>query len=213
MNRRAFQSRSRIQSLSRSAWSKGAQVSVLLLAASACYRLTPEEGRRVEVVTQANLAVAQPVDVAIAPIVDVSQEGRALPSDELRRAFQLALLERRYSPLALDYVDAAVPMEASYVPGAVREDATMIVTVERWDTSQWPAHDALGVTIEVVLVDPDAPLGAELWKARVDRRYDRAVFGPTITSLSEPMRIRAACEKIAQDLLAVMPARTATPGR
>ncbi|MEM7517734.1 MAG: hypothetical protein AAF368_12540 [Planctomycetota bacterium] len=184
-----------------------------LLSLASCYQLPPMEGRRVNVVTDGGLETASPIDIAVAPILDLSQEGAALPVDELRLAFQNALLLRRYSPLALDYIDDAIPVEASYAPGLVEEDATLLIRVLRWDESQWDPNDAIDLALEVSMIDPTAPVGAELWKATVDRRFDRGDFGKGVQVPSEPMRVRIACEAIANDVLAAMPARTSAPGR
>lgn len=184
---------------------------LVAVSASSCYRLKALEGESTEVITTGDLGAR--VEFAVAPIVDDRKVmTKALPTDTIRRAFQMALLKRRYSPLSLDYVDSQV-VNASYAPGAAQEEAMLRITIEEWDSALWDIHRALEVTIEVEAIDPQAPAGAVLWKARSSRRFDKADFGEPAHQPTELQRMQHACEVIANELMRKMPARTEAAGR
>jgi hypothetical protein len=132
-----------------------------------------------------------------------------LPAAMLRSAFHQGLVKRRYSPLALEYVDRKSGDE-EYRRGSLQEEAVLEIRVERWDTRLWEANSALLVKLDAHLIDAKDPSGGELWSGRIDRRFD---FGlernqfPTQEAL-----LRHVCTQIATEMLAALPARHARPG-
>ncbi|MCY2961352.1 MAG: hypothetical protein NTY35_14410 [Planctomycetota bacterium] len=180
-------------------------LSALVLAA--CNDIPKTRGSAVRA-TDSELVLAQsPIEVAVAPIVNAS--GADVPMSELRTSFQKELVERRYSPLALEYVDRKV-VDAAYTPGAAQENATLSITVEKWDTSLWTTHGAITARITASLLDAKGG-GSVLWSATADQRFDFAQLRENIAT--EGARVRYACDSIAAELLARLPARTSRPGR
>lgn len=183
----------------------------IICLANSCYRLSDMPGKSTEVITKGDLSGR--VDFAVAPIIDQREKTfSSLPEEQLRRAFQTGLLRRRYSPLSLEFVDSRV-VDAGYVPGSSQEDAVLQITIEEWDDSLWEIHRALIVSIEAIAIDPSAPEGAVLWKARSERRFDKDEFGDPAHQPTESQRLQHACNVIAAEILTAMPARTEAPGR
>jgi len=176
--------------------------------ATACNSLPKRPGESVTTTGKAStLEQKSPIEVALAPIVDASGN-TALPAGELRRAFQGALVKRHYSPIALDLVDSKV-VKAAYHPGALEEQAVLVIEVQRWDTHLWDTRDVIEVTIRARMLDPENPSG-ELWSGVLEKRFDFGEIHDQFTT--ESALTRYACEKISNELLEVMPARQATPG-
>jgi hypothetical protein len=145
---------------------------------------------------------AAPIDIAVLPVVN--NAGKDVPAKVLRGSFQQGLVERHYSPLALEYVDRHIS-EASYSPGASQEQAVCTIEIATWDMSLWEMHNALKVGLVVRIVD--ASSGAELWKGSVDQRFD---LGREIENLpTETQRIQRACDILATEVLQKLPIRHA----
>jgi hypothetical protein len=179
----------------------------LVCLATACNSLPHPPGENVT--TQKGNALEQhsPIEVAIAPIND-SSGNTALPRNELRSAFQGALLRRRYTPIALSLVDSKV-VNAAYKPGALDEQAVLLLDVQRWDTHLWESRSVIEVTIRARVVAPDNPSG-ELWSGVLEKRCD---FGEVQEQYATEAALRRyACEQIANELLEAMPARQPVPG-
>lgn len=180
----------------------------LVCLATACNQLPKRPGEFVATQKGSTLEQKSPIEVAVAPITDSS--GNAdLPRAELRRAFQGALVKRRYSPIALDLVDSKV-VDAAYRPGALEEQAVLLLDVQRWDTHLWGTRNVIEVTIRARMVDPANPAG-ELWSGVLEKRFDFADVQDQFTT--ESALRRHACETIAGELLEAMPARQPTPGK
>jgi len=176
-----------------------------LVALAACNSTRTLKGTDVVASEPAKLEARAPIDIAVLPVVNNSKR-KGVPAKELRGAFELALIQRRYSPLASEFVDGRV-VEAGYRPGALKEDAALTVTVESWDDSLWDSHTAVTVTIHASITDA---AGAELWKGQLTQRFD---LGKDRESYSTDAPLRAALSnKIAGELLAALPARPAKPG-
>lgn len=156
--------------------------------------------------------------MVVAPVEDRSGSGD-VPLDLLREAFQRALVKRRYSPLAGEYVDQALqrgeagegarPTEASYRPGSLGEDAVLRVIVQSWDGSLFSTHATITAELDAYMLDSAG--GPELWAGRVRKRINLTAHltrAPTDRALME-----IGCDQLAEELLAAMPARTAKPGR
>jgi len=176
-------------------------------AFAACNDIPKNRGSAVKSTDARSVQEQSPIEVAVAPVVNAS--GSNVPMSDLRSSFQKELVVRRYSPLALEYVDRKV-VDAAYTPGASQESATLMITVERWDTSLWTSHGAITARMTASLLDARNG-GAVLWSATTDQRYDFLQQNEKLTT--EGARIRLACDSVAADLLARLPARTARPGR
>jgi len=180
----------------------------LLSFATACNSLPHPPGENVTTQKGSTLESKAPIEVAIAPITD-SSGNVELPRGELRSAFQGALLRRRYTPLALDLVDSKV-VNASYRPGALEEQAVLLLDVQRWDTQLWSTRSVIEVKLQARMVDPANPSG-ELWSGVLEKRFD---FGQVVDQFTTDAAMRRhACETIAAALLEAMPARQPLPGK
>lgn len=182
----------------------------LVCLATACNTLPETPGKHVDSAPNSGSALEQhaPIEVAIAPITD-SSGNTALPRSELRKAFQGALLRRRYTPIALDLVDSKV-VNAAYRPGSLEEQAVLMLDVERWDTRLWDSRNVIEVTIRARVIAPDNPSG-ELWSGVLEKRCDFSAVQEQYAT--EGALRRFACEQIANELLEAMPARQPVPGR
>ena len=184
------------------------QLASLICLATACNSLPETPGKDVKTQSGSSLEQRSPIEIAIAPITD-SSGNAALPRKELRSAFQGALLRRRYTPIALDLVDSKV-VNAAYKPGALEEQAVLLLDVQRWDTRLWESRSVIEVTIHARVVAPDNPSG-ELWSGVLEKRCD---FGEVQEQYATEAALRKfACEQIANELLEAMPARQPVPGR
>jgi hypothetical protein len=172
-----------------------------LISLTACQSTAPvPHGLGVDQHGLVKLVEKNPTDVAVAPIRNSA--GKDVPVRDLRACFHKGLVARRYSPLALEYVDRNV-VDAGYTPGASNEQAVLDINIERWDTSLWKTHNAITARMQVRMLD--AASGEELWSGRIDQRYD---FGSTLDAMpTEAARIHYACDTIANELLAALPAR------
>jgi hypothetical protein len=176
---------------------------------AACNELPHRRGESVQTVSSDKLEKKNPVDLVVAPIENKSGDD-AVPVASLRDAFQKGLVRRRYSPLALEYVDRKI-VDAAYTPGSLKEEAVLQVTVESWDTSLLDTRGALVVKIQAQLIDAEDSANGQLWRGFIDHRFD-------LDAEREQFRTREAlleyaCGKIAEEVLAALPARNAGPGR
>lgn len=198
-----------------------AVAALLCLGAAACQTTPRLVGRDTQVIS-GPLERLNPVDVAVAPL-RLAGPGMNVPQAEVRRAAQLGLARRRYSPLSLDLVDrtveasttslagttAAGTLEASYAAGDVGEDAVLEITVDRWDTRNWNARRSLDVAVEARLVDPADPFGPPLWAGRLEKVVDVSGLGGLDSSGQRGLE--AACSEIFRELFARLPARDIEP--
>lgn len=177
-------------------------LSAVLLALPACQNTPTPVGIGTRGEGGTRILERAPLDIAVLPVVN--NAGKLVPAKVLRGSFQQGLVERRYSPLALEYVDRQI-REASYDPGAAQEQGVCTIQVDRWDTTLWESHDALTVSLTVRIVDAQG--GEELWKGIVERRFDLA---PVIGNLpTETQRIQHACDLLAAEVLQKLPLREA----
>jgi hypothetical protein len=174
----------------------------LVLAVAACGTTPTPVGIGTKGEGATKIMAAAPIDIAVLPVVNNARAN--VPAKVLRGSFQQGLVERRYSPLSLEYVDRHIT-EASYNPGASQEQAVCTIEVAKWDTSLWEMHNALKVDIVVRIVD--AASGNELWKGSVNQRFD---MGHDIENLAtETQRIQRACDILAEEMLQKLPLRQA----
>jgi hypothetical protein len=180
----------------------------LVTLATACHQMPSRPGENVSTQKGGTLEQKSPIEVAVAPIKD-SSGNKALPRAELRSAFQAALVQRHYSPIALGLVDSKV-VNAAYRPGALEEQAVLLLDVQRWDTRLWDSRNVIEVTIQARMLDPQNPSG-ELWSGVLEKRFD---FGEIHDQFAtEGALQRHACQTIAGELMEAMPARQPTPGK
>lgn len=199
-------------------------LALVCIGAAAC-QTTPElEGRDTQTIT-GSLDRLNPTDVAVAP-VRYGTAGLSAPESTLRRAAQVGLTRRRYSPLALALVDESVDaaassvadvaaiegsvLEASYAAGDVGEDAVLEITVHAWDSRFWATRRRLDVVVEARMVDPADPFGPPLWAGKLDKTLDASGVGGLDDSGQRAME--SACGEIFRELFAKMPPRATEPG-
>lgn len=177
------------------------------LVCAACNDIPKGHGSAIHASDKQRVVEEKPMEVAVAPIVNAS--GASIPANELRQAFQKELIVHCYTPLALEFVDRKV-VDASYTPGSAQENATLVITIEKWDASLWPTHQAITARMTASLVDTKGSRES-IWTATADQRFD---FAKALQHLStEGARVRHATDTIARELLARLPMRTARPGR
>lgn len=175
-----------------------------LLLVGACQQVPKLPGSSVEVLTDgAALMSLSPADVVVAP-VEVMGNADKPPVQMLRRSFQVALVDRRYSPLATSYVDTGI-IEAAYTPGTLDEEAVLQISVRSWSETLGVAHTSLYADIEAAMLD--ARTGETLWSGQLGKRYSLA-----LDSVSSRQQIqRKVCNQIAEEIMAAMPARRTRP--
>ncbi len=179
------------------------------LVAGGCGTIPIHRGSAVEASPSSRIDAASPVDIAVVPIENATGSTR-IPVAALRDAFEAALVQRRYSPLATEYVDSQV-VDASYRPGALREDAVLQVTVESWDETLWVSHSAVTARLRATMLDAHGSGHEALWTGKLEKRFELGKDREQFTS-EEPRR-RLLAKVIADELLAALPARQAKPGR
>jgi len=147
------------------------------------------------------LSEVNPNDIVVLPVENTT--GKSLPLDQVREEFHAGLVRLRYSPLSIDYVDARRPIEASYAPGQLSEEAALRVVITGWDDSSWISHSRLVIDAEVHLLD--ATLGQPIWGGEVSRRVD--VMSDIPSSAQNRTLMAHAIEEFVGDVLASMPPR------
>ncbi len=183
---------------------------VLLVSLAACATLPDQPGRQVEVQSVSGLEARNPADIAVAPLVIPDGVLASPPQKAVRTAFCRALVKRRYTPLAIDFVDARV-VEAAYSPGSAREDAVLEIIVHSWDRSLWEVRTAILVDLEARLIDAEHPTAEPLWSGRMTQRFDFASERNRI--VTEGALLQEACNQIAEEFLAALPVRDTSAGR
>jgi hypothetical protein len=150
------------------------------------------------------LREVNPLDVAVLPVANQTGIG-GLPLDELRRCFHAGLVERHYSPLALDYVDGRAT-EASYQPGASEENAVFEVVITGWDDRHWRTHARLVIDADVWLRDAAQPDGARaLWGGHVSRTLEMGKVRDVV--VGEQALLARTVQLFSEEVLASLPAR------
>lgn len=180
-----------------------AAVAAFALLAASCTQLPKTPGGEVRSSGAALLEQRSPLEIVVAPVEGVA----GTPTEDLRIGFQQALVARRYSPIALRYVDKKV-VDASYKAGTLSEQAVFETKVSRFDTSLFDTNGAIHVALVVKMVDAND--GTVLWTGSVDRRYDFS--GSKEQYATNSARMRAVCESIANEVMEAMPARNPVPG-
>jgi len=182
-----------------------------LFAAPGC-RLYSSYPNRLDLKAAADLSRENPAEVAVLPVVDKTGNPnvqRFLP--ELRRAFYRALMDRRYTPLALSYVDSVLrTLSTGPVPllkdlrGKFGEDALLLVTVNSWNEKLLRVDRRIRAALEVHLVS--SRTGREVWGGTVN--LEIRVPGHGMPSPDEiPLLRREAMAILASKVLAKLPRR------
>lgn len=178
------------------------------VVSASCNQLPPERGEHVQTVSSDKLDKRNPIEVVVAPVANATGDD-TVPIVMLREAFQAGLVRRRYSPLALEYVDKKV-VDATYTPGSLQESAVLQIEIQGWDTSLLEARAAISVKARARLVDAEDPAKAELWSGFIDHRFDFEADRDKYPA--REVFQRYICTRIADELLAALPAREAAPG-
>lgn len=180
-------------------------IALTLVAASACQgsAVLPPGADNPGLVA-GNLRTTNPLDVAVL-VVD-NQTGReGLPTAEMRELLHQGLVERHYSPLALEYVDRKTT-EANYRPGASNENAVLRFVLKGWDDSLWKTHSRLVISGELWLLDAENPSTSQaLWGGQVERTMDMARERKVIATESALMT--RTLTDFTEAVLASLPAR------
>lgn len=128
------------------------------------------------------LQTVHPVDIAVAVPKDLTTRGSilpgiappALPLDQLRKITYRELINRRYSPLSLDYLDRAflgklTPAEASWTEFRDRCNAEAVLRTHiiRWEDTHLEARKMISIGAEIFL--EDAKTGEVIWQAKADQ--------------------------------------------
>ena len=151
----------------------------------------------------ARLEEIQPTDVAVAPVRDQTDAQR-VPLDVFRKAFVESLIERRYSPLAPDYVDANW-VEASF-RGTPPPDAVLVIAVTSWDPSHLFSTGKVGAAADVVLFEGGDTTGRVLWKRTLQHEVDLGDGRGNPPSVGQDL-IPKAVRMFAQEALNKLPMR------
>jgi hypothetical protein len=151
----------------------------------------------------ARLEEIQPTDVAVAPVRDQTDAQR-VPLDVFRTAFIETLIERRYSPLAPDYVDANW-VEASF-RGTPPPDALLVIAVTAWDPSHLFSTGKIGAAGDVVLFEGGDTTGRVLWKRTMKHEVDLGDGRGNPPAVGQDL-IPRAVRKFAQAVLSDLPMR------
>jgi len=187
-------------------------LAVLIGVGTACQTTPRMPGRDVQVTDQGRLVELNPSDIAVLPI-EVVGTSIAPPVETLRRSAMKGLVRRRYSPLSAGMVDEQLlptegadgPVEASYAPGDLEEDAVLKITIDEWDTKHWDIRRAIAVGLTARMIDPRDPLGPDLWTARIDREFRFSTDGAVPTASTRALE--RACDEIFSEVFSRLPAR------
>lgn len=144
-----------------------------------------------------------PADIAVAPVRDLTGVD-TVPRELMRTAFEEALVDRMYSPLSADYVDANW-VEASF-RGTPSPDALLMVVIDGYDASGLYSSGVVEITGEVVLYEGADTTGHVLWSASLDEAIDlgqgrRGPPTPSETHIPEAVR------RFARTAMETLPAR------
>ncbi|MEX1025350.1 MAG: hypothetical protein WD226_09755 [Planctomycetota bacterium] len=160
-------------------------------------------GKRTEVLAAEGLERLQPADIAVAPIENLTGvEG--LPSEAVRAALAEALVQRLYTPLALDYVDAHW-VDASF-RGSAAPDATLLIKILGWNDSGLTSKGELAAEVELKLVEGGTADGRVLWGRRMQRVVDVASGGRRPAGLWRDL-FPAAARALATEFMTELPER------
>ena len=199
--------------------SSQARTLLLVLATAvlptAC-RMSPEPpwGHDNDSLVIGRLAQVNPRDIVVMPVTNLTGNSK-VPLEGLRSAFQSGLVARRYSPLALDFVDsqtleASYEEDASYEIGSLQEQGVLQVAITGWDDSNWLNRSRLEISADVHLLDAGIwGNGEALWGGPVTRVIDLDLDPTSLVNAGK--RLQRAVDLFAAQVLASLPARDPRP--
>jgi hypothetical protein len=181
---------------------------VLAAAFASCSTSFRPRGAANDALVTSRLREVRPIEIAVPP-VENHTGAEDLPLDALRQEFQRGLVKRRYTPLALTYVDKnASATEASYRPGALGEQASLRVVLTGWDTSRWRSHSRLVVDADVYLLDAAQPeIAKALWGGHATRTIDLSLQRGNF--INDAAMLQRAVELFVDEVLGSLPPRDA----
>ena len=183
-----------------------ALVSVLAFASSSCNATHVPRGADNEGLVTGRLLSVNPLEVVVLPIENHTGDA-SVPCAAIREEFQKGLVQLRYSPLALSFVDrSSGVVEASYKPGALGEHAVLRVVLTGWDDSRWKSHAHLVVDADVYMLDaanPDPSMA--LWGGHAVRTADLELQRNSVAG--DGALLQRAVEEVVNGILGSLPAR------
>jgi len=145
----------------------------------------------------------QPTDIAVAPVRN--QSGRDdLPVVAFRQAFARELINRLYSPLALEYVDTNW-VESSFA-GTPAPDALLVVAITEWNPDHLYSNGKVDVAADLYLFQGGSTTGTPMWGLNLRRSVDLGDGRGNPPTPSDHLRTRAV-QLFAQEALAELPER------
>ena len=181
-------------------------LAVVAFAQSSCNSTHVPRGADNEGLVTGRLLSVNPLEVVVLPIENHTGDA-SVPCAAMREQFQQGLVQLRYSPLALSFVDrSSGVVEASYKPGALGEHAVLRVVLTGWDDSRWKSHAHLVVDADIYMLDaanPDPSMA--LWGGHAVRTVDLELQRNSVAG-DEALRQRAV-EEVVSGILGSLPAR------
>ncbi len=182
-----------------------------VLPAAGC-RLYTKYPERLDLQPTSLLPRENPAEVALLPVVDKTGNPKVqeiLP--DLRKAFYWKLMDRRYTPLGLGYVDRVLQAQpGGPVPlvkdllGKFGEDAILLVTVKAWSERLLRVDRRVRASLEIHLVSSHS--GREVWGGTVDTEIRAPGHGmPSPDEI--PMLRKEVLNLLAAKALALLPKR------
>lgn len=159
------------------------------------------------------LAEVQPADVFLLPTLDESG-AFAAPLVGLRQAYYKGLVERLYTPIALEFGDRALemasgtPLERALSASALSAQAVVQLRLLRWDTAELEAQGRILAELEAVWLAVGAGGGEALYAATLARPIE--LSGRQVRNSARADLEQRAAEVLIRDMLGRLPQRSAT---
>jgi len=129
-----------------------------------------------------------------------------MPAEIFRQKFAEELINRLYSPLALDYVDANWA-ESSFA-GTPAPDALLVVAITEWDPDHLYSSGIVTVAADLYLFEGGSTTGSPLWGLSLRRKIDMGDGRGNPPTPSDHLRQKSV-ELFAAAALAELPERDA----
>lgn len=176
------------------------------LLSGACTTVQHLPDEQTTLLAGGTLQQAQPADVAVLPVRNQSGDEN-VPVARMRDRLYHGLLDRLYSPLDVEFVDARWE-EAALDPAVIDADAALNVVITGWNT-RW--LDDIGVLVavaDVYLIEPGGTAEHPIWGLSLTRRIDLADAQPALGGRSTLYGLAA--DRLTAEILALLPARDPT---
>jgi hypothetical protein len=181
------------------------------VVSTSCNQLPPERGEHVQTVASEKLESKNPIEVVVAPVANATGDDTVPIVPAARSLPGRSSVRRRYSPLALEYVDKKV-VDATYTPGSLQESAVLQVEIQGWVTRRSSRRARRSRSRRArASSDAEDPSRAELWSGFIDHRFDFEADHDKYPAREAFQHY--VCGRIADELLAALPAREAGPAR